>query len=94
MKGTLKDYIYQPEYECLSRSEMENLQSERLRKTVELVYNQCKPYRAKMDEYKIKPSDIRSVSDLSKLPFTVSRSACVERYDGKADRCRVHAERY
>ena len=71
MKGTLKDYIYQPEYECLSRSEMENLQSERLRKTVELVYNHCKPYRAKMDEYKIKPSDIRSVSDLSKLPFTV-----------------------
>ena len=71
MKGTLKDYIYQPEYECLSRSEMENLQSERLRKTVELVYNHCKPYRAKMDEFKIKPSDIRSVADLSKLPFTV-----------------------
>ena len=71
MKGTLKDYIYRPEYECLSRSEMENLQSERLRKTVELVYNNCKPYRAKMDEFKIKPSDIRSVSDLCKLPFTV-----------------------
>ena len=29
MKGTLKDYIYRPEYECLSRFGMENLQSER-----------------------------------------------------------------
>ena len=70
-KSKLKDYIYQPEYECLSRSEMENLQSERLKKTVKYVYEHCKPYRAKMDEFKIKPSDIRSVSDLSKLPFTV-----------------------
>ena len=33
MKGKLKDYIYRPEYECMSRSEMENLQSERLKKT-------------------------------------------------------------
>lgn len=71
MKGKLKDYIYQPEYECLSRSEMENLQSERLKKTVKYVYENCKPYRAKMDEFKIKPSDIKSVSDLCKLPFTV-----------------------
>ena len=70
-KSKLKDYIYQPEYECLTRSEMENLQSERLKKTVKYVYEHCKPYRAKMDEFKIKPSDIRSVSDLSKLPFTV-----------------------
>ena len=49
----VKDYIYRPEFECMTRSEMENLQSERLRKTVELVYNNCKPYRAKMDEFKI-----------------------------------------
>lgn len=69
--GKAKGYIYHPEYECLSRSEMENLQSERLRKTVERVYANCAPYRAKMDELKLKPSDIRSVSDLSKLPFTV-----------------------
>ena len=67
----VKDYIYRPEIECLSRSEFENLQSERLRKTVELVYNNCKPYRAKMDACKLKPSDIRSVADLQKLPFTV-----------------------
>lgn len=71
MKGKLKDYIYRPEYECMTRSEMENLQSERLRKTVEYVYRNCAPYRAKMDEFKLKPSDIKSVQDLYKLPFTV-----------------------
>lgn len=70
-KKGIKDYIFNPEFECMTRSEMENLQSERLRKTVERVYNNCAPYRAKMDEMKLKPSDIRSVSDLSKLPFTV-----------------------
>ena len=60
----VKDYIYAPEYECLSRSEMENLQSERLKKTVELVYNNCKPYRAKMDELKMSRSfTSRSVND-------------------------------
>jgi len=50
---------------------MQNLQSERLRKTVERVYNNCAPYRKKMDELKLKPSDVKSVSDLYKLPFTV-----------------------
>ena len=71
MKKKVKDYIFNPEYECLSRSEMENLQSERLKKTVERVYNNCAPYRKKMEELKLKPSDIKSVADLSKLPFTV-----------------------
>lgn len=70
-KEKAKGYIYNPEYECMSRSEMENLQSERLQKTVKRVYENCAPYRAKMDEMKLKPSDIRSVADLSKLPFTV-----------------------
>ncbi len=67
----VKDYIYRPEFECMSRPELEALQSERLRKTVERVYQNCGPYRAKMDACKLRPSDIRSVKDLAKLPFTV-----------------------
>ena len=70
-KTKIQDHIFNPAYECLSRSEMQNLQSERLRKTVERVYNNCAPYRKKMDELKLKPSDVKSVSDLYKLPFTV-----------------------
>lgn len=72
-KSKVKDYIYQPEYECLSRSEMEALQSERLKKTVKFVYENCRPYREKMDAAKLKPADIKSVSDLCKLPFTVKQ---------------------
>lgn len=70
-KTKIQDHIFNPAYECLSRSEMQNLQSERLRKTVQRVYDNCAPYRKKMDELKLKPSDIKSVSDLYKLPFTV-----------------------
>ena len=70
-KTKIQDHIFNHAYECLSRSEMQNLQSERLRKTVERVYNNCAPYRKKMDELKLKPSDVKSVSDLYKLPFTV-----------------------
>lgn len=44
MSSKIKDYIYRPEYETLSRSEMENLQSERLKKTVARVYENCAPY--------------------------------------------------
>ena len=70
-KTKIQDHIFNPAYECLSRAEMQNLQSERLRKTVERVYNNCAHYRKKMDELKLKPSDVKSVSDLYKLPFTV-----------------------
>ena len=42
-KTKIQDHIFNPAYECLSRSEMQNLQSERLRKTVERVYNNCAP---------------------------------------------------
>ena len=37
-KAKIKDYIYSPEYECMTRTEMENLQSERLKKTVKYDY--------------------------------------------------------
>lgn len=55
----------------MSRSELENLQSERLKKVVKNVYDNVKPYREKMDEKKLKPADIHTVRDLSLLPFTV-----------------------
>ena len=69
----VKDYIYSPQYECLTRSEMEALQSERLVKLVKRVYDNVPVYRAKMDAVKLKPEDIRSVKDLHKLPFTTKQ---------------------
>ena len=59
--------------ETMSRDELRTLQSERLVKLVERVYNNVERYRAKMDEAGLKPSDIKSVDDLSKLPFTYKK---------------------
>ena len=65
--------IFNREYECMSRSEMEALQSERLKNVVKRVYENVAPYRRKMDEIGLKPADIKSVKDLHKLPFTVKK---------------------
>lgn len=65
----MQKYYNEPA-ERMGRSEIEALQSERLVKLVERVYNNVPHYREKMDEAKLKPSDIKSIADLSKLPFT------------------------
>jgi phenylacetate-CoA ligase len=59
--------------ETMSRAEMEQVQTERLRQTVERVYRNVPFYKAKFDEAGVKPEDIRSVRDLVKLPFTIKQ---------------------
>lgn len=56
--------------ECMSRDEIKTHQSQLLVKLVEKVYNNVEHYRNKMDAIGLKPSDIKSTDDLSKLPFT------------------------
>lgn len=63
--------IWDREHECMSRSELENLQLERLKQTVSRVYERVPFYRRKMEEARVKPEDIRSLDDICKLPFTV-----------------------
>ncbi|MBE6644793.1 MAG: phenylacetate--CoA ligase [Ruminococcaceae bacterium] len=59
--------------ETLSRSEMEALQLERLKETVKRVYEKVEPYRRKMQEAGVSPDDIKSLSDLKKLPFVTKQ---------------------
>lgn len=59
--------------ECALPHEMEALQSFRLSKTVKRIYDNVPAYKARMDEAGVKPEDIKSVNDLSKLPFTVKQ---------------------
>ena len=61
---------YTPNIETASREELAAIQSERLVKTVKRVYDNVPAYRKKMDDIGLKPEDIKSVDDLSKLPFT------------------------
>ena len=54
----------------MGRQEMRALQSERLIKLVNHVYNNVAFYRKRMDDMGVKPSDIQSIDDIVKLPFT------------------------
>jgi phenylacetate-CoA ligase len=61
---------WQPESECMDRKELEQLQLERLESTLSRVYMNVPFYRKKFDEVKFNPDDLRSLDDLSRLPFT------------------------
>ena len=62
--------IWDPTYECMPREELEQLQLERLQATLNRVYKNVTCYRNKFNELGIDPEDIRSLNELSKLPFT------------------------
>ncbi|MBQ7526150.1 MAG: phenylacetate--CoA ligase [Bacteroidaceae bacterium] len=62
--------IHNPEMECMSREDMKKLQSERLAATVKRCYETVPFYKRKMDELGVKPEDIKSIDDVTKLPFT------------------------
>jgi len=64
---------YDEKIETMSRSEMENLQSERLKDVVKRVYENVGYYREKMDAIKLTPSDIHSINDITKLPYTTKK---------------------
>ncbi len=56
--------------ESLSKDELETLQLQRLKETLERVYNLVPFYKEKFNALNIKPTDIKSLEDISKLPFT------------------------
>jgi phenylacetate-CoA ligase len=62
--------IWDPEYECMPREEIEQLQLERLQATLNRVFKNVTCYRNKFKEQGIVPEDVQSMEDLSKLPFT------------------------
>jgi len=65
--------IWNETIECASRDEMRKIQSERLVDTVQRIYHSIPSYRHKMQEAGLVPSDIRSIDDLVKLPFTTKQ---------------------
>ena len=62
--------IWNEAKECMSRDQLEALQSARLVKLVDRVYHNVEFYRKKMQEMGIEPGDIRGIEDITKLPFT------------------------
>ena len=62
--------FYQKEIETLPLSKLRKLQSQQLENLVDYVYQRVPFYKTKFDQMGIKPSEIRNIEDISKLPFT------------------------
>ena len=62
--------IWNRDIECMGRDEMRKLQDRRLIDLVAKVYNHVPFYKRKMDELGVKPTDIKGIEDIPKLPFT------------------------
>lgn len=61
-----------PELETMTRPEIEKLQMERLKTTLQRCMN-APFYKERFEEHGLKPEDIRSLEDLRKIPFTTKQ---------------------
>jgi len=62
-----------PHLEQMSQDELRALQLQRLKKTVAWVYEKSGIYKRKFDAVGVKPDDIHTLDDITKLPFTSDR---------------------
>ena len=62
--------IWDSAHECMPREELEQLQLERLQATLNRVFKNVTCYRNKFIASAIVPEDVRSLADLTMLPFT------------------------
>lgn len=60
---------YQEEIECASVETIKNIQEEKFLKQVRHVWDNVPYYRKKMEEKGVSVDDIKSMADISKLPF-------------------------
>jgi len=65
--------IYNEEFETLPREVLESLQLKRLQQVVQRVYHTVGFYRTAFDKAGVKPDDIKTLSDLRRLPFTTKQ---------------------
>ena len=63
---------FHPELETMSRPEIEQLQLERLKKTIQRCMKSSF-YQKRFAENNLKPEDIQSLDDLRKIPFTTKQ---------------------
>lgn len=63
------NHIWNPEYECMSREELRELQFKRLQMTLRWAYDNVPFHRERWTAMRLRPSDVRSLEDITKLPF-------------------------
>jgi len=62
--------IWDPRNESMTREDLDQLQLERLQATLNRVHRSVAFYRARFDERRFDPGDLRTLEDLRRLPFT------------------------
>lgn len=60
---------WNPEMETMGKADVEKLQLDRIKAQIEHLYASNEFYRKKMDDRGVKPDDIKTLKDVSKLPF-------------------------
>ena len=73
MAAQLKPTSLLEPIETASRDELQALQLERLKWSLQHAYNNVPRYKAKFDEAGIHPDDLKTLADLSKFPFTTKQ---------------------
>ena len=63
----MEERYYQKEIETMPVEEIKKLQSEKLVKQVQHVWDNCPPYRKLMEEKGVTPADIKGIDDLHRL---------------------------
>lgn len=71
--------IFNRERETMSQGDREALQLRQLQTTLERVYENNSYYKKTLDEANVKPSDIKSLDDIRRLPF-LTKSILRENY--------------
>ncbi len=68
----MKHLIWNEKMECAGRREIQDLQLDRLKKTVEVCYEKIPFYRQQFDEIGLKPRHIETLKDIRYIPFTTA----------------------
>lgn len=69
----MSEKYYKPEIETASREALTEHQSRKLREAVKRCYENVPFYKEKFDEAGVTPDDIKSIDDITKLPFTTKQ---------------------
>jgi len=64
-------FMFDPDAECMPREGLNALQTTRLRQVLERAYENVPHYRKKFDAAGVKPSDLKSLADITRFPFTL-----------------------
>jgi len=62
--------IFDSLHECMERDQLSELQGKRLHATAKSAYENVPLYKKKFDEKGVTPDDIKTIDDITKLPFT------------------------